>query len=192
MATEHRCERHPRSRTTLLATALVLLVALSASACGDGGTPTPAITGPGGTSAGPLVADGEHFGFLVDVTADHMLFDPADVLSGDAALEAARAEGFIGPDESLDNDFYISNLDERAADLQVDAAATFTLLVADTSGSPVEKTVTYADLVSLWHGVGDGDVYYSGLAQGFSAITVPINLTIVGGRVTGGSEQYLP
>lgn len=180
-------------RPAMSALLLLLLASpLLLAACGDDTATTPAITAPGATSTGLVLSDGEHFGFLVDVTVDHLLFDPAEFLTGDEALAAARADGYIGPDETLDNDFYIKNPEDEAASLVVDPAVTFSLLIVDATGSPTEKTIPYAALVSLWEGTGDGDVYYSGLAQGLGAITVPMNVDVTGGRVTHGSEQYLP
>jgi hypothetical protein len=192
MSTTPASTRASRLLGAFLATMLLGLAAFLASCEAESdGTTTSTAEGLDGSA----ILDGEQFGFAVGVTGTDLLFDQAEWLSGDAALQIARAEGAIGPDELLSDPFYISDPEEDPVRLEVDPAAEFTLLVADAEGSPVGKTISLAEFVSLWAGNEDGSAYYSGLPvqpNGSLTVRVPMTLTVVGGKVTGGIEQYMP
>jgi hypothetical protein len=181
-------------RFSLLATpaAAILLAGVlwSVSACG-GETVLPTtstVAAPTAPTASTTVPDGVHFGFVTQVTEDSMEFIPAEWFSGDAAVEAARADGFIGPDDELDDPYYIRDSDSNLATLEVDPAAQFTLNVAGSTGDLVGKTVSITQLAQLWAGDDDGSVYYAG----FPAESLPMDLTVSNGRVTEGTEKYMP
>jgi hypothetical protein len=168
----------------LLGVALVLAGAVFAG-CSCGNEVTTAST----TDTAGTIPDGVHFGFVRQVTADTLTFDPAEFLGGEQALEAARADGSVGPTEDLSDPFYIRNADEGEILLEVDPAAQFTLFVAPEQSELVKKTVSIGELARLFAG-GAQDPhapYYTGFEYGLS-----IDLNISGGRVTGGTEKYLP
>lgn len=72
--------------------------------------------------------DGEHQGRLITIDASTVTFRLVEVLRGDAAVEAAREAGALGPDESLPGDAYARDTfetltlplaDEREITIQV-------------------------------------------------------------------------
>jgi hypothetical protein len=147
---------------------LLVFLALSAAACGD------------------RLSDGTHFGFVKAATEDGLLFDEASLLTGDEALAAARADGVIGPNETLDDDYYIQNSDTEKVELQVDPDAEF--MLADSSTGPVtDRPVSYSELLALWNGTAD-----TSTLVGFAVGELPMHIDISKGRVIGGRQQYLP
>lgn len=166
---------------------LLIVVAIAAAACdatSDGVASTAGTTGDLVT-----IPDGTHFGFVRDVAEHGVLFDPAEFLSGEAALNAARAAGFIGPTGDLSDNFYIDNPNVEGVPLKVDPAAEFTLITWDSAGDLTEKVVSFDELARLWSGPT-----YDHILQDTDFVLgeLPITLTISEGRVTGGEEQYLP
>jgi hypothetical protein len=156
---------------------LFLIIALAILACGPE----------------PPLSDGEYFGFARDVTEDALVFDPADFLSGEEALAAAREDGVIGPTEQLDDDFYIRNPQKENLGLDVDPGTPFTLLVSSTS--PIsEETVTYSELVRLWQGIGDTSPYYGplGVIEELGSGMLPLTIIVRDGRVESAKQFYLP
>jgi len=176
---------------------LVLVIAIAVVGCGTAlddvtsTTTTEATTTSDATTtttgAQATISDGEHFGFVRQVAEDALIFDPAEFLSGDAALAAARADGVIGADEKLPNDFYIDNPEKEEVRLEVDPAAKFILIVSSGTGDLAEKVVSYGELFRLWAGVDDTSPNY-----GFVVGELPMTMTISQARVTGGEQQYLP
>ena len=196
--------RIPRSLPIIVA---VLLAAGAVSACASKAEPavttssttagiSPATAGTSSTTTvteGPATpADGTYFGFVHAVSADGTLvFDPAEWFSGDAATAAARADGFIGTDEDLSDPFYVRNPTIKQLRLEIDPGAQFILLVApDTpeQSELVEKTLSLQELGRLSSGMVGGDTYYSWFPQN----VLPMDVTVSGGRVTGGKEHYMP
>jgi len=78
--------------------AVLLAVALSASACGG--------SRQSGTVA---LVDGYHFGFIRSTTESSVTFDPADFLTGDLAYLVAVREGAIKEGGAVPDDYYLSN-----------------------------------------------------------------------------------
>jgi hypothetical protein len=143
------------------------------------------------TQPAATVPDGTHFGFIHEVSDGTVVFDPAEWLGGDEAVAAARADGAIGPTEDLPNPFYIRNPVVDSLRLPVAPGAGFTLLVYDDTGAPgAQETVSYGDLLRLWAPENVGDHYYSQTA--WDDFGLAMYLTISGGLVTGGMEQYIP
>ncbi len=92
----------------------------------------------------PTIADGTQFGYVVELGADYMLFDAAELFGNEEAQEAALADGAID------------------------------------------------DLTRLAAGEDDGYYYYYGLYQARQGMSIPMELTINDGLITGGTEIYLP
>jgi hypothetical protein len=141
------------------------------------------------TDTASTISDGVHFGFVRQVATDTLTVDPAEFLSGEEALKAARADGAIGATEDLPDPYYIDNPTEEELLLAVDPAAHFTLLVAPEQSELVQKTVSIGELARLWSGAAQDPhaPYYTDFANG-----LPMDLTISEGHVTGGVEKYLP
>lgn len=178
--------------------ALALMMAALASCSGDtttstaspattGAAPSTAPTATTATSSPPPLSDGEHFGFVRDVGERALAFDPAEFLSGEAALAAAREAGVIGQGEDLPNDFFISNPEAKTVNLTVDDAVLVTLIGLDQSGALTDTPVSFDELEGLWAGTADSTRLY-----GFVAGDLPVNVTVSGGVVVGAVQQYLP
>ena len=187
----------PRSLPFVLA---VILVAAAASACASKAEPalTNASTTAGISSTTTVTAgartlpDGTYFGFVHAVSGDGTLvFDPAEWFSGNAGVVAARADGAIGADEDLSDPFYVHNSTIKQLRLEIDPSARFILLVAPDAPEQselVEKTLSLQELALLSSGVVGSDTYYSWFPQD----VLPIDVTVSGGKVTGGKEHYMP
>ena len=171
---------------------LTLTMLLLASCGGGAATTTTSTTSPSTTvttqtsSPSPL-PDGEHFGFLRAASNGTLEFDPADFLTGDAALAAAREEGIIGQDEDLPNDFYISNPETDTVELTVGDSAVFTLIGLDQADALVERPVLVDELKSLWSGSADSSRLY-----GFVPGDLPMTVTLSDGLVVSAAQEYLP
>jgi hypothetical protein len=176
---------------------MILVVAAAASGCAsDDGSPatrtTAATTLATGTSQ-PAVTlpDGTQFGFVRRVADGTLSFDPAEFLDEEAGLAVARADGAIGPNEDLPDPFYIHNPAVEDLRLQVDPSAQFHLLAYDSTGTPLlEKTLSYEELAHLWATGDDKELMSAGFGSYDDGL--PMYLTVSGGRVTGGREQYVP
>jgi hypothetical protein len=155
----------------------VMAVALLLGACGDDPQPTAEPTTPPAEVEGGTLPDGEHSGFLVTLDASSIELDPAEMLSGDEAVEAARAAGDLPEDGTLPNDFYIHDPDSDTVTLPVAAEPRVT--VYDCAAGCEEAEVAYEDLVS-------------GAVRPFNAERALFRVTVAGGEVTGLSEIYFP
>jgi hypothetical protein len=63
--------------------------------------------------------DGRHFGSIRSTSGIAVRFEPAEFLTGEAANEAAREDGVIGPGETVPNDYYINDDDAPSVNLPV-------------------------------------------------------------------------
>jgi hypothetical protein len=150
---------------------LLPIVTLAAAACG---------------SDEPPLSDGTHFGFVRDITKDGLTFDEATLLYGPEAVAAARADGSIGPTDTLGRDFtgdeyYIQNPDTEEVQLQVEPAGEF--MLAESLG---DRPVSYSELLALWNGTAD-----TSNLLGFTVDKLPMHIDISQGRVLGG-RLYVP
>jgi hypothetical protein len=182
---------------------LLLVGAIAAAGCGttsdDTATTTIGVTtttiGVTTTTIGATtttdsqvaISDGEYFGFVRQVAADALVFDPAELLSGEAAVAAARADGAIGPTEELPNDFYIRNPEKEEVRLEVHPSARFTLIGLTSTGELADEVVSLGELAKLWSGADDTSQYY-----GFAVGELPMTLIVSDGAVTEAAQQYLP
>ncbi|HUH08442.1 MAG TPA: hypothetical protein VML96_11655 [Egibacteraceae bacterium] len=174
--------RSANSRFRLSLLILALAVAAAATACGTTATvedvapPTadpaePAVEGP--------IADGQHFGFASDLSPDgSFFFDSVEFLSGQEAVDAARAAGDLPEGEdSLPNDFYILN--EAPDSVRLSLADSSAVTVFDCTEACTPVTVNFADLAS-------------GAARAFNGDQALYQVTVEDGAVVALDEQYLP
>lgn len=169
---------------------VVILAACGATGDGEPDPPTPApdpIVEPIDPEApSHELDDGEFFAWVKGVTGDGLLIDPAEMLSGEDAREAAVADGVIPPDEDLPNDFYIRNLDDTTSVVLPAPDAEYSLLLLDAGGSPVASEVTYDVVAAMLNGDTSQEVY--GVMDG----ELPATVTIVDGMVAEIAQVYLP
>jgi hypothetical protein len=174
-----------------LVLAVLLTLATAVAACGGADDTTTTSAPPTTVTTAPALPawleDGEHFGFIRDVGEGVLIFDRADLLSGEAALEAAREDGAIGEGEELMNDFYIDNDDAETSELALDPDATIEILGFDASNAIEATTVTPETFEDLWAGTEDPNEFY-----GFVVGELPVTVTVSGGVVTAVTQQYLP
>lgn len=133
--------------------------------------------------AGEL-SDGEHFGFVSDVTEDAVTFEPAEFLTGDEALEAAREDGAIGPEDELPNDFHVRYQD--TAPLALPLAADFEASLLDNSDLGETRTLDAASMESLYRGELDAPWMYGPRER------LPVVLRVEGGEIVRAEQHYLP
>ena len=121
---------------------LAVVVVMGACTAAEGSPTTTTTTGsPTTTQPAAEVEDGDQFALVNDVTAGVVTLDPAMLLTGDAAVEAARADGVIGPDEDLPNDFYISNPVKESLQVPIRMDATCRLYGFDSEGALMDVEV---------------------------------------------------
>lgn len=166
----------------------VMAIALFITGCGGDGSPpntTPGSTVAPTTTATSAVAPVEQFAFVRAIDLATITFDPAVMLTGEAAREAAQEAGVIGEGEDLPNDFYIDNPDRATETAGLDPAGTFVLLGFDESLAIAEETVDLGRLVAI---LSEGSDQFYGIVPG----EFPASLTIAGDTVTGLHQVYLP
>lgn len=131
--------------------------------------------------------DGRTFGYIRSVQGTSIQFDPAEFLVGEKANSAARADGTIGPGESVPNDYYIRNEDTITTMLSVSPSVRVTVVRCPTScreGVPG----TLAGLVSSFDDPEANTTY----ANDYRGPNSQYWVTLKGGRVVAIDEQYLP
>jgi hypothetical protein len=115
--------------------------------------------------------------------------DEAEMLSGEAAVTAAREDGVIGPDEDLPNDYYIRDPDPSTTELMVSPDVVVTLQACYESGPCV--TTEQVDLATwsvLLGGEEDPGLAWAWYGSG----ALPYWFTIDNDAITSVEEQYLP
>jgi hypothetical protein len=167
---------------------LVLLLA----ACGGRASTTTATTTPAATTTSTTVVattapETEQFAFVRSIDESEIRFDPATMLTGEEAVEAAQADGVIAEGEDLPNDFYISNPDteETVATLDPDGAY-YLIGFSSYGGELVNRQLSLEELVAVLNGASN-DAFY-GIIPG----DVPMILTLEGGTAVAAHQQYLP
>lgn len=174
-----------RARIWATGSALMLTGALFAS-CTGGNTNTTIEATTTTTSATTQPVD--QFGFVRSLNDGVLVFDPAELLTGEEALAAARNAGVIGADEELPNDFFIQNADETdERQLAVADGAEFLLIGFDASGGLIDSPVSTDELALLFSGSADTSEFY-----GFVPGDLPMTLRLLDDTVTGGKQVYLP
>ena len=173
-----------------------MVVALAVTACGFAGSPPPNTTPPNttqlasttSTTTATTVARVEQFAFVRSIDESAISYDPATMLSGEAAAEAARADGVLAEGETLPNDYYISNPDEDEIVARTSTLTGTYILI----GFDAMATWSTANCRSRGTGRGaqrsrDPEAFY-GIVPG----EVPMILTLDGDTVVAARQQYLP
>ena len=80
----------------------------------------------------------------------YVTIDYAQMLTGDAATAAAIAEGFIGPGETLDTDYYISNVNPQKRTFEVSGSVAITTSTRWVPGDDMGAACTWAAFKSFW------------------------------------------
>ena len=174
---------------TNLACAVVTLVI---GACGAVGSPPATTTPVGSTSSSTTVAttietEIEQFAFIRAIDESEVRYDPATILTGEEAVEAAQADGVLADGEDLPNDFYISNPDteETVATLDPDGAY-YLIGFSSYGGELVNRQLSVDELVAVLNGA-NSDAFY-GIIPG----DIPMILTLNGDIAIAARQQYLP
>ena len=168
---------------------LVVAPILVLAACGGGGSPTttnPVATTTSTTVTVTTAPEIDQFAFVRAIDESEIRFDPATILTGEEAAEAARDDGVLAEGEDLPNDFYISNPDIEETVATLDPDGTYVLVGFDRYNALIDRQVSLADLVAVLNG-GNAEAFY-GIIPG----DVPMNLTLVGGTVVSARQQYFP
>jgi hypothetical protein len=183
-----------RKNIALMAAVLVAILGLSAcdSAAPEPTTPTtPTTQMPDETPTTVPddrpehdLADGETFAWLRGLTGDGLIVDPAEMLTGEEARQAAVDAGVIEEGEDLPNDFFILDESDETSVVGLAEGAEFALLLFE-DGSPVETAVGYDEFASALEGANP-DVY--GVMDG----VIPATVTIEDGVIVSIVQTYLP
>lgn len=136
------------------------------------------------------IADGEWFAMVIvgeDETAEMTLgVDLAEMLSGQAAIDAAIEDGFIGEGEDLPNDFYIRNPDLVYELLHLADEPQIVVLSGDDPSRGV--LIDRSQLAELYEGTYVGEPVYGVVPHE----PMPMNVTVRRGEITVASMVYLP
>lgn len=167
-----------------------LLLALTVAACGGFGptiTTTPVATTSSTTVAVTAAPEVEQFAFVRAIDESEIRFDPATMLTGAEAVEAARADGVLAEGETLPNDFYISNPDTAETVANLDPNGAYYLIgFGSYGGDLVNRQLSLDELVAVLNGTGT-ELFY-GIIPG----DVPMILTLEGDTAVSAHQQYLP
>jgi hypothetical protein len=158
-------------------------------ACGGGPvatTPPDSLTQQSTTTTAPPVSETEVFAWVLTVDDASINYDPVEVLTGEEAVARAHAEGAIGPNETLDTDFYISNPQMEEVASSLDPNGTYRLLGFGTYGDIVETSVTLSEFAAVLNGANSKQYY--GIVPGMTLA----QLTLDGDVVTRALQVYLP
>ncbi len=154
----------------------------------DDGDPDPVVNPEPVVEAS--ISDGEWFGFVTvgrnESGALILGIDLADMLTGQAAHDAAVDEGIITEDEDLPNDFFIKNDESILELMNLSDDAIIEVVSADDVSKHI--VITADQLEALYEGTYVGsDVY--GVASGQP---IAMDVTIDNGEITHLKATYLP
>lgn len=138
------------------------------------------LTGCGGAStAGTSTADAAtHTGWLRDRQPNGtIVLDPAVLLSGEEAVEAARVDGQLPPDGTLPNDFYVDD----------DEATTIRFGVADDVKVALYDCTSHCELQPV-----SAAAFLDGRVQPHGGPNALVSLLVRDGDVVRVAELYLP
>jgi hypothetical protein len=168
-------------------TALAVMQPTTRDVGGNPGDPEPTSTPP--TTGAPVaLPDGTLVGRVtIDPSAPFTLtIDEVEILTGQAAHDAAVDAGIITEDEDLPNDMFIANPDDSATEASLTDEAVVEMLSGETPGTFL--TVTVAELAALIDGSYSGAPVY-GVAAGEPIL---MTITIESGAITALQAVYLP
>ncbi len=80
----------------------------------------------------------------------YISIDYAEMLTGQAAIDAAVAAGFILPGEDLPNDYWISNENPQKRTFEVSDSVAITTSTRWVTGDDMNAPCTWADFVTFW------------------------------------------
>jgi len=166
-----------------------LALALALAACGGGGSVTttlPIATTTSTTVAGTTAPEIEQFAFVRAIDESEIRFDPATMLTGEEAVEAAQNDGVLAEGETLPNDYYISNPDVEETVATLASDGTYVIIGFDRYGGLIDRQLAREELVAVLNGA-DIDAFY-GIVPGGT----PMILTLNGETVVAARQQYLP
>jgi hypothetical protein len=147
-----------------------------------------ALLGCGGSDGSEPLAAAEQFGYIrsVDPAAEPptLEFDEAEWLTGEAAQQAAEADGAISRGDPVPNDYYVRNPDNstRRLEIATDVAVTAIRCQLCRGGKPGRLEDFLASFSK------GGQTY----ADDYRGAESQYWLTIEGGRVLAIDEQYRP
>lgn len=148
-------------------------------------TPVPSTSGTPSPEASPILAEGRSFGFIksIDLTNSTLVFDLAQFFTGDAAVKAAREDGVIGPNQGLDNDNYIRNVNPmlRTVPLARDAQV-FVFVLGDPGCCTTPEPI---DLATFAGEFQSPSAPFYGAGQGYW-------LTVEHGAIAKIEQQFTP
>ncbi len=136
------------------------------------------LMGSGGLECGQL-----SFGFIRSLSSNAISFDPIEMLSGTIARDQASKDLNCPIDRveecapSLNNDYYIRNLDKTAVNFPIDQNTIFS--VEANQGSPVLNEVSISEF---------GNEY----SESNNLRLAPFKIMVKNGRVIKIEQQYLP
>jgi hypothetical protein len=166
--------------------AIAVLLILFTGGCGTADSTPPNTTPPpeetSATTEGDVI---EQFVFIRFIEGTMITFDPAEILTGEEAREAAVEAGVIEEGEDLPNDFFVDNPDQTTTSAGLSPDGEYVLLGFDRYGTIQEEAVGLHILVAVV--TGGSDQYY-GIVPG----EVPANLTLAGDTVTVIKQVYFP
>ncbi len=134
----------------------------------------------------PAIPDGQMFVWLAEIGSEELVVDPAQLLTGQEARDAAEADGVTGAGEDVPNDVYIRNIEDESMFIGVHPDVRVTVLTFDTNGAINETPISLADLADAFSGAPDPVIY--GLVAG----EFPVALTVENGTVVEIEQVYLP
>lgn len=169
------------------AVALIGALALLAASCGQPVVSTTSIPSTTSTTDARQAAlsDGEHFAFVRSLDGDMITLDPAEMLFGEEAAQAAIEDGLIETGEDLPNDFYIRNHTVEALTLTTAVDAVVTLIVSTSEGL-VDREYSIDGFRAAWNGELTETIY--GLTPEF----FPVVVNVEDGVVNAARQQYVP
>ena len=134
----------------------------------------------------PVVAsDGILVAWVVP-TDDGATLDDVQILTGDAAHDAAVAAGIIGEDEDLPNDMFVADIAGDPVTVPVLASVVIDMISGGTPGTTVR--ISYGDLLALLDGSYDATPVY-GVAEGEPVL---MTVTVESGVISALEAVYLP
>lgn len=168
-----------------------VVLALVVTGCGSATSPPPNTTPVASTASATVVVttlpEIEQFAFVRGIDQSEIRFDPATMLTGEEAVEAAQADGVLAEGEDLPNDFYISNPDREETVATLDPDGAYYLIgFSSYGGALVNRQLTLEELVAVLNGE-NAEAFY-GIIPG----DVPMILTLDGNTAVAAHQQYLP
>lgn len=139
---------------------------------------------------GVPIEDGEWFALVTvgeDETGQLTLgVDLAEMLSGQAAHDAAVEAGVIDSADELPSDFFIDNPQSALELMHFEDEATITVLSGEDPGTGI--VIDDESLMALYEGTYVGPAVYGIVAHQ----PIAMDLTVRNGRVASASAVYLP